>query len=251
MLCLLSFGIKIFPQVDSLNYNLPDNFDESDNKILLRKEWSIGVIASSKGVGMGYRYGKHVTGYKKRMLEAEINTMKHPKEIKTISPFENAKSYVYGKLNNLFIIRTGIGIQKIINNKPIEGGIEVRYFYYGGINLSITKPIYLYILNFSPSSSSTYIYTLEKYNPNEHFTDNIFGRGPFIKGFNELSFYPGLYIKGGINFEYSQDDKNLNVLEMGICTDFSPKPIKMMAFNKSNNYFISLYLSLNFGKRNL
>lgn len=246
ILFLLFFFEKnvVYSQNDSVFYS---DYDESDNRILLRKEWSLSGIASSGGVGIGYRNGKHITGFKKRMLEIEFAGMKHSKEIKSLNPYDNAKSYIYGKLNNLYIFRTGAGIQKLINEKPLWGGVEVRYFYYGGASIGFTKPIYLYVINFS--TPGTYIITLEKYDYNEHFVDNIYGRGPFNKGLNQLKIHPGLYVKAGLNFEYGSEDKSLRVLETGVCLDVYPKPIEIMAFNKDDYYFLSFYLSFSFGKR--
>ena len=246
LLLQICFIINVsYAQSDTASFS--DNFDESDNSILLKKEWSVNVIAASRGLGISYYNGKHLTGFKKRMLEAEFVEMKHPKEIKSLNAYDNAKSYVYGKLNNLFIIRTGIGIQRIVNEKPLWGGVEVRYFYYGGFSLGITKPVYLYIINFNMPGE--YDITLERYNSDEHYTDNIYGRGPFAKGFYHLKFYPGIYTKTGLNFEFGTENENLRALETGICVDFYPKPIEIMAFNKSEYYFLSFYLSFNFGKR--
>ena len=66
--------------------------------MLYRNEQSFGIILHSNGWGINYNRGKHVTGYKKRMFEFDFVGMKHPKEVKTVHN-ENAKSYVYGKLN--------------------------------------------------------------------------------------------------------------------------------------------------------
>jgi hypothetical protein len=84
-----------------------------------------------------------------------------------------------------------------------------------------------------------YSITLEKYDYKEHFTDNIYGRGPFSKGLNHLKFHPGIYAKAGFNFEYGSDDRSLKALEAGVCLDIYPKPIQMMAFNDNNFYFVS------------
>ena len=56
---------------------------------------------------------------------------------------------MYGKLNYLFVLRPGIGIQNVINSKPYWGGVEIRYFYYGGLSLGFTKPVYLYVYDAS------------------------------------------------------------------------------------------------------
>ena len=201
------------------------------------------------GIGLGYRNGKHKTGYKKRMLEIEFTNMRHPKEVKTANPYyEKAKSYVYGNLNNLFLLRAGLGKQKIINSKPYWGGIELRFSYYGGLSLGLLKPTYLYILH---ESGIPYNYKLvvEKYNPEKHFSENIFGKAPFFEGIERSSFMPGLYAKIALNFEYGAYDRSLKALETGITVDAFQKPVPIMAFNKNKNVFLSLYISLHFGKR--
>ena len=58
------------------------------------------------------RKGKNITANKKRMWEAEIVNMKHPKEVRSVNPyFDNAKSFFYGKLNSMMVVRAGIGQQ--------------------------------------------------------------------------------------------------------------------------------------------
>ncbi len=219
-------------------------------KVLYYKEYSAAFVIHSSGWGFTFRKGKHLTGLKKKMLEIELVKTKHSKEIKTINPyFDNSKSYVYGKLNELFNLRTGIGIQKIINTKPYWGGVEVRYFYYGGISLGLTKPVYLDILNYSSSTPPDYDITTERYDPNKHFMENICSRAAFTKGLDKMSIYPGIYGKFGFNFEYGSYNKNIKALEVGTIIDAYPKAIPIMAFNTNNNIFLSVYFSFHFGKR--
>ena len=104
-----------------------------------KDEKSFNLVINSDGLGIGYRYGKHLTGYKKRMFEGEILSMKHPKQIRSYREFTNSKSFVYGKLNNFAVIRANIGIHKVIYSKPKWGGVEVRYFYYGGSALGFKR----------------------------------------------------------------------------------------------------------------
>ncbi len=222
---------------------------EDSVKILLRKENCGSINLSSTGWGIGYRQGKHLTGYKKMMWEVELQNIKHPKEIKSLYPIdENSKSYIYGKLNSFFSIRTGMGIQKVLNGKPYWGGVEVRQFYYGGVSLGLAKPVYLYIWNYKPSNEDIII-TTERYNPSKHDIDNIYGRAPFTNGIDKTTFYPGLYFRTGFNFEYGEFPENLKYLEVGLIADIFYKPIPIMAFNDKNRYFLSIYLSYNFGKR--
>ncbi len=222
----------------------------NNTKVLLRKEKSGFVMLHTSGFGIGYRSGKHITGYKKRMFEVELTGMKHPKEVRTVNMyFENSKSFLYGKENSFFLLRSGIGTQKIINSKPYWGGIELRYFYYGGISLGLLKPVYLYILHETGIPDKPYTLSIEKYDPEKHFTENIFGRASFFKGFDKLTPVPGLYFKTGLNFEYGAFDESLKALEVGIAVDAYMKEIPIMAFDKNKSIFISLYLSFHFGSR--
>lgn len=221
----------------------------NDAKILLRKEKSGFVMLHTSGMGMGYRTGKHITGYKKRMFEIELTGMKHPKEIKSINPYyENAKSYVYGKENYLIVLRGGIGRQRVINSKPYWGGVELRYFYYGGISMGFIKPVYLYILH-ETSDPNFYTYQIERYDPLKHSTDDIFGRASFFQGFSKIKPLPGIYLKTGLNFEYGAYDETIKSIECGIIVDAYPKPAAIMAFNTNKSIFLSLYLSFHFGTR--
>ncbi|MCF8296758.1 MAG: hypothetical protein K9J13_04365 [Saprospiraceae bacterium] len=219
-----------------------------DGKVIFKKEKSGSINVHSAGWGFGYRTGSFKNGFKKRMLEFEFVTMKHPKEIKTINPiFERAKSYYFGKLNNVFIVRSGYGIQKVLSSKPYWGGVEFRFLYMGGLSLGFTKPVYLYI--YDASNYNEVLLTVEKYDPNKHSLHDIYGKGPFGKGIDELKLYPGLYTRLGLNFEYGIWDESIKAIETGVIIDVYPKPIPIMAFNDESYFFLSFYLSFNFGKR--
>lgn len=219
-----------------------------DNKILYRKERSAFITVHTGGWGLGYRTGKHITGYKKRMFEFEAVGMKHPKEIKMTSYYENSRSFIYGKLNSIFIIRGGYGRQRILNSKPYWGGVEVRFLWFGGVSLAIAKPVYLYVVRYVDDNGNQEVVT-ERYDPYKHSIDEIYGKASFFKGFDKLSIYPGAYLKTGLSFEYGADDRFLKSLECGLTGDIYPKAVPIMAFNKNNNYFLSLYLALHIGKR--
>ncbi|MFA4851309.1 MAG: hypothetical protein WC599_02215, partial [Bacteroidales bacterium] len=146
------------------------------------------------------------------------------------------------------ILRAGLGKQKIINSKPYWGGVELRYFYYGGFSLGLLKPVYLYILN-ETGTPNIYNLDMERYDPDKHLAKDIFGRAPFFQGFNQLKPMPGLYAKLGLNFEYGAYDESLKAIETGITIEAYLKPVPIMAFNENKNIFISLYFSFHFGSR--
>ncbi|MBN2173456.1 MAG: hypothetical protein JW731_04955 [Bacteroidales bacterium] len=234
-------GLNTFSQTEPV-------IDTSSN-VLLLKEMSFGVIFHSQGWGIKFNKGYNKTAFTKRVLEFEMVEIQSPKQIRTINPyFTNSKSYIYGKLNTVFVFRGSYGMHKLLNRKPYWGGVELRFFYMGGASLGITKPIYLYILNASPIFYE-YTITEEKYDPENHFIDNIFGRAPFTRGFNELSVYPGLNAKVGLDFDYGVYRTKVKSLEIGAIFEFFPRAVPIMAFNDPEYFFLTFYLNFNFGKR--
>lgn len=240
LICAVVFSIQLFAQSDMV-------FDSTKN-ILLLKERSLGAIFHTQGWGITYSRGYHKTAFRKRVLVIEMVEMKSPKQIRIINPyFTNAKSFVYGKLNSVFIFRGTYGYHKQLNRKPYWGGVEVRFLYMAGFSLGVAKPVYLHILNHT--SADYYTTTVEKYNPIDHSIDDIFGRASFTQGFNEISLYPGLHFKAGLDFDYASYSTKVKSLEVGAMLDLFPRPIPIMAFNEPNYYFFTFYLSFSFGKR--
>jgi hypothetical protein len=221
-----------------------------DLNVLYRNESSFGVfIHSAGGVGVAYRRGKHITAKRKRMYEIETQNYKHPKEIKSINPyFENSKGFVYGKLNSLLIIRPGLGIQNVLYQKSDKRSVEIRYSYFLGGALAFAKPVYLEIKKIYPNNTDGPP-TTERYDPNQHSIDEIYGKAPFFRGIEKTKIYPGGYAKFALSFEYADRYNGLKAVETGVTMDVYPRVIPIMAFNKNQQVFVSLYLKFVWGKK--
>ena len=236
------------------------DYDTIAEGLLYRKEMAASLSLHTLGYGLGFRLGQNKTYFKKRMLEFDLLEMKSPKETKIYNEYiPNARQYVYGKENNVYILRAGFGQQKLLNRKPYWGGVEVRFFCYGGPTLSLAKPVYLYIAYYTQQDMFTYYdLQLEKYDPEKHFPYrgyynnadcDIAGRGPFLEGFSDIKLYPGLYAKSGFSFEFGEYNQRIKALETGIIVDFLPKAIPIMAFKDPYHYFVTAYISFSLGKR--
>ncbi len=222
---------------------------EEYNKEILRKETSWGIVLNSNGYGLTYRQGKEKSIFKKVLFEVDLAVKKNPKEIKAKNPFfTNSKDYVFGKLNRFNLVHAGIGVQNVLNLKPYWGGTEVRYVAFTGLSLGMSSPVYLYIINFVPGTYETNL-TTERYDPDKHNVDNIYGNGPFAKGFFNITPHPGVFGKLGLNFEFGNQDRKLRSLETGFCLEAYLNPIQIMAFNDPQRLFFSFYLGINFGSR--
>ncbi len=222
-----------------------------DGKILYTKESDYYLVIHNEGWGVGYRKGFHNNYKTTRNWQIEFVDMCHPKEGTTDNTnFSDAHSFVYGQLNSLYILRSGFGFQKMLNDKPYWGGVQVSYNYYLGGSLGLARPKYLYIINPVAGDPNAAYLTLERYDPAKHILNyNIYGGGPLFKGFEAIKPYPGVYGKLGFNFEFGEYDETIRAIEVGSTFDYYFAEIPMMAFNKYPNYFLTLYLSVHFGKR--
>ncbi len=222
----------------------------NERGFILKREFSINAMAHSEGLGFGMRWGQNNTYNRQRFFDIGLLNMKHPKEIKmgNVYMFDDARKFVYGKEYYVFMMRVGFGSMKVLNEKPYWGGVDVRRFYILGPTLAMAKPAYLYIIDQSTSTYNYYL-SLERYNPEMHNLTNIYGRGPILQGLGESRFFPGFNFRGGFSFEYGPEKKLVRYIETGISADVFLSDIPIMAYNNNKNYFITFYISANFGKR--
>jgi len=215
-------------------------------KIFFRNEKSFAILLNTDGLGFSYREGKRLDYLNKRLFEIDLGTLRHPKEVKLSNPYyQTPGTFVFGKANSVIFIRGGIGHQHEIYKKADLGGIAVRYFFSGGPVIAFYKPIYYKILN--PVSSTEFEIKEEKFDVKKHEPSMIYSKSSFTKGFNETKLLPGLYAKGGFNFEYSKEDKIIHAIEVGVQVNLFPKKIPIMATASNKAIFFSLFASYRFG----
>lgn len=249
ILFILSSGF-IFSESNAQQAKVP--LLPEDDRLVYFKEIGGGIDIHSRGWGGVFRYSRLTSGFKKITFETELVKIKHPKEIKVVNPyFEDAKSYVYGKKNSFFVLRTGLGSQTLIFDRAPKDGVEINFIYMGGLAAGFTKPIYLDIL---VETNTQYVYQLksEKYNEEEHFPNNIYGYSGFSRGFDELKFHPGAYLKTGLNFDWASQDDLIKSLEVGALLDVYSHLIPIMApFENVRNKqsYISFYANVILGKK--
>jgi len=241
LLFLTAGGYFALAQSEALHDTTPEN-------VLLENQWSIGAMLNTNGWGLKFRKGHNVTALRQFMWEIEFSTYKSSKEVRSINPnYSDSRSFLYGKLNYVWFLRGGVGQQHILNRKPYWGGVQLSWLYYGGFSLAVTKPVYLYIIYKQNGYPDTF--KEEKYNPDVRQIYDIFGRGSFLSGIDQLGFHPGVYGKAGLDFDFSAKNRLISSLEVGGNFDYSPIPIAIMAYNPKQSYFLTLYVTVMFGKR--
>ena len=212
-------------------------------KVFFRNERSFAILLNSDGLGVSYREAVRIDYLNKRLLEFEAGIIKHPKEYKISNPANPSQStYVYGKLNSVFYVRAGLGHQHELYKKADLGGIAIRYFYSAGPVLALYKPIYYRAIYLTSNGAET---KDEKFNVAS--PQDIASKSSFTKGLNETKVLPGLFAKGGLNFEYSKEDKIIHAIEIGAQINAFPKTIPIMASSDNKSVYFSLFVSYRFG----
>jgi hypothetical protein len=215
-------------------------------KVFFRNERSFAILLNTDGFGVSYRGAKRIDYLNKRLLEIEAGTLKHPKEYKLSNPYTQGGSFVFGKLNSTFYLRGGIGHQHELFKKADLGGIAIRYFYSAGPVFALYKPIYYKVL-YPLSAYGDFEVKEEKFDVSIALPQDIYSRASFTKGLNETKVLPGLFAKGGFNFEYSKEDKIIHAVEVGAQINAFPKKIPIMASSDNKTIFFSLFASYRFG----
>lgn len=211
-------------------------------------QWDLSLFVHTSGGGIGYRYGKTPDHFNKHLLE--INFLLHF-DYKSVrgrnNYFPYSRPFSYGKLYDLAFFRTGYSYQRILSHKPYWGGVEFSYFFNGGFSLGIGLPTYLEIAYFS--ASGNYITKIERYDPEVHTLGNIVGGASFFDRFHKIAIRPGFYAKTGVNFDFTKNNNNIQMLEVGFAIDMIFPPLQIMAFNERNPFYLSAYIAYHFGRK--
>lgn len=225
-------------------------------QLLYRNEQAWGIHIHSSGWGINYRRGKHLTGYKKRILEAEITGLRHPKEIKQeVTDIGSGKGYFFGKLYNVKVLRAGYGLHKVIAGKSDRRGVEIRLVSILGPSLALAKPMYLEIWYPDFNNNPYGTINIERYDPNNPLHQPlglggyIVGKAGYFHGFNKMQFFPGAFGKLGLSFEHSTLDDDIRLLEVGVTVDAYYKTVPIMAKIRNNQVYVNLYINVLFGRK--
>lgn len=232
--------------------------------IPLTQEISFGYRLSSDGWGFFLNRGfvKIEDAEKPHTTFAliDLSEKKHPKEknitndvFTTLYPDEpKPLSYKYGKINNFYQFKFGIGNTKPLSGKFDRKNVVINWSYNAGISLGLLKPYYLDLI--LPEGSG-FVRKFAKYEDTkeEYFLDlnnqgYILGGADFTMGIGEIKFKPGLALKSGLYFDYSPSKKIFTGIELGASAEIYAQKISIMA-NNSSNFFFNVYADFRFGKR--
>lgn len=220
---------------------------DPQDRMFWRNERTIGAALNSDGWSVIYRDLRQIKPSHRWFLEGSVEGFKHPKEIKLSNYyFQSPGSFVFGKINSTWTVGAGAGYQKELFGKHDLGGVSISWFAGGGATLLFAKPIYYKVIVWVGDNR----YTIEEQKfdaSNIHEPLQIMSKASFFKGFDEIKLYPGLYGRGGFNFEYSKNDRVTHALEVGASLHAFTKEIPIMANEDNRQFFPSLFVGYRIG----
>ena len=185
------------------------------------------VTLHSQGAGVGFQRGTFDGAFSVRGWQGELVFVRHLKEEKTRNPvYEEGLPYVYGKVNAFHALRLQRYKESIVAEKYRRGGVTVSHTRSLGAVLGISKPVFLEIGY--PEIPYTSL-QVERYEPEEHFSDRIYGRAPWVNGLEILSWNPGVSLGQTVSFEFSETRTSTRILDVGMHADVYWSPVEIMA----------------------
>ncbi len=246
------FAGSIF-QLSAQDYNASDTISED---ILFYYEKQYGVMLSNRGVGAFYNFASHKSAFRKHVWEFDFQTVKALNEFRSIhlssiistQTSYQLKKFVYGKSNYAYNIRCGVYINKLMNDKPYWGGVDVRYFYGGGVNLGISIPIYYQYLIDDGLDENAYVQS-GRFDTELANSNIILGKDSFFKGLGEPRIHPGLHIKAGFCFDFSKYNQVIRSLDAGLIIDGMIIPFKIMHEQAGTFIIPNIFIRIGFGNK--
>ncbi len=223
---------------------------EEKGSIIYQKQSVFGIKLNTDGYGAFLEFGRLKTPRKSNLFSLEIGERKHSKEEKITSSQGGYLSnpYIFGKINNFYYSKLGYAQQRLIGNKGNKNGVAVSAIYGGGLSAALLKPYYLKVSD----RENNLVEDVKYNNNNDVFLENqdlILGGSGFGKGFSEMKFTPGAFVKTAMRFDYGRYNELVSAIEVGLNFEIYTKKLPIMLLNKNKQMFFSAYAAIAFGRR--
>lgn len=230
LICLISYT------------GLSQEVENGESKVLMRRDYSIGLNFNTRGWGLAFDYGWQKDYKYKQTAGFTCTNIRHEKEHKIF--VSSSKGYYLGKLESVVSLRPHYGGKLILFKAKRENGIEITAKWSAGPSLGLVKPVYLKIDKINALAVD------ERYDPTIHNSGNISSRSSWFKGLGEAQMRLGAFGKFGFDFNFSALKNGISGGEFGVMVDYFPgKDIEIMYSIDNSNLFTSLYLQFNLGQK--
>lgn len=224
---------------------------EEEGESAFRKHSIFSFKFNTDGYGVAFERGKIKSAFKTSLFQIEFNEKKHRKEDKQSRSdgtviFGNP--FVYGKQNNFYQLKFGIGQQSMIGGKGNKNGVAVYAIYTGGLSVGLLKPYYVDVQD-PPNSGTVRQIKYSQTDSALFMSQEILGSSGFTKGWGEMKFAPGVHAKTGLRFDWGRFSNTISALEVGVNAEFYARKIEQMVGLEPKQFFVNGYLSILFGSR--
>lgn len=257
--CLLGLGVVAQERVSEKEKRKQAKRDKVNQAIRLEEEGEsafkkhslLGFKFSTDGYGISYEKGKIKSPYKTTLYQIELNEKKHRKESKQ-SRSDGAvvfgNPFIYGKQNNFYQLKLGIGQQYMLGGKANKNGVAVYVVMAGGLSVGLLKP---YFLDVESPPNSGQVKTI-KYTQADSATfmgNSILGAAGFFTGWGDVKIAPGAHAKTALRFDWGRFNNTISAAEVGFNLEYYPGKIEQMVGLQANTLFFNGYISFLFGSR--
>ena len=220
---------------------------EEEGAMVYSKQGAFGIKLNTDGYGIFYEHGKYKTITTTNLWWLELGERKNSKEEK-VTPYNGAyigTPLIYGKQNNFYYLKFGLGQQRLIGGKGNKNGVAVSAIYGGGLSLGMLKPYYIRVVQNGVEKDI-------RYDNNDSAFLNpsiIAGASGFTKGFGDIKYVPGVHGRVALRFDYGRYNEILSAMEVGVNAEFYTQNMPIMVHAPDKKFFFNAYVALVFGKR--
>ena len=229
---------------------------EEEGAIIYPKQNIFGFKLYSDGWGGFFEKGKQKTVTKTNLYSIEFGERKHPKEEKLFNVSGGGGGWIfgqpliYGKENNFYFLKLGLGQSYLIGGKGNKNGVSVSAVYGGGFSLGILKPYYVDIAE--PLSGQ--IISIKWQNGDGQYDQNFLepvplGSSGVFKGAGESQLKPGLFAKGALRFDYGRYNEVVSAIEAGFNVEYYTGTMPIMINNEAKSTYLNVFIAIEFGRR--
>ncbi|RFM27088.1 hypothetical protein DXN05_16610 [Deminuibacter soli] len=227
---------------------------EEEGALIYNKQGAFGIKLNTDGYGIFYEHGKYKTIDKTNLWWIELGERRNQKESRVTTQYQDASgyvignSYIFGKQNNFYYLKAGLGQQLLIGGKGNKNGVAVSAIYGAGLTAGLLKPYYLKVLTGPGGQEQTVKYSGDK---DTVFTDPtiIAGSAGFFKGIGETKIVAGAHARVALRFDYGRYNELLSAIEVGVNAEYYTQKMPILILVPAKQFFFNGYVALVFGKR--
>ena len=224
------------------------------------RAFSIGGRLRSDGWSGGLLCERKSKGGTRHQYSLFFSEIKHDKQIKqkgenkAFPQLGQATPFVFGKINNLYLLQLGYNREKMLLPGILEGNMSLGFRYGGGFSVAMLKPYYLKLIYVEYTPEQVASLKEERYNAGNDSIfinrNSILGAADWSKGLDEIRCIPGAYIEGAFTIQPAKYKMGMiQTITLGAQLSIHSQALPVMAGLNANNWQGCLFAGLELGKR--